>query len=212
MAKNVLYFGSKSKPRRMLLEEAQIPFTIVEQEADESQCDWGLPLSQLVMSIALHKMEHVILPNGNNEGDICFVLTADTMSHDKTGKIHGKPVDRADAISKIKAAREGSFLCTAFCLERRVWQSGKWVKQERIADVVSADFIYYVADEWIDYYLERTPFLDVSGAIAVENFGNQFLKTVNGSYSTIIGLPLFEVRNALEKLDFYHNIYKDLHD
>lgn len=208
MIKNILYFGSKSKPRRMLLEEAQIPFTVIDQDADESQCDWGLPLPQLVMSIALHKMKHVILPDGNKEGDICFVLTADTMSHDKTGKIHGKPVDRADAITKIKAAREGSFLCTAFCLERCIWQSGEWVKQERIADVVSADFIYYVADEWIDYYLERTPFLDVSGAIAVENFGNQFLKTVNGSYSTIIGLPLFELRNALEKLGFFEDIHE----
>jgi len=200
---NILYFGSKSKPRRMLLEEAQIPFIVVDQNADEAQCDWGLPLQQLVLSIALYKMQHVILPDGNEEGAICFVLTADTMSHDKTGKIHGKPVDRADAISKIKAARQGSFLCTAFCLDRKVWQSGKWVTQERIADIVSADFIYYVADEWIDYYLERTPYLDVSGAIAVENFGNQFLKTVNGSYSTIIGLPLFEIRQALEKLGFY---------
>ncbi len=199
-----LYFGSKSQPRRTLLEEAQIPFIVVDQDADESQCDWGLPLQQLVLSIALYKMQHVILPDGKYEGDICFVLTADTMSHDKTGKIHGKPIDRDDAISKIKAARDGSFLCTAFCLDKKIWQSGKWEIQERVADIVSAEFIYYVADKWIDYYLERTPFLDVSGGIAVENFGNQFLKTINGSYSTVIGLPLFEIRQALEELGFYH--------
>jgi septum formation protein len=203
-ANHILYFGSKSKPRRTLLEEARIPFIVVDQDADETLCDWGLPLPQLVLSIALYKMQHVILPDGKYEGDICFVLTADTMSHDKTGKIHGKPVDRDDAISKIKAARDGSFLCTAFCLDKKMWQSGKWEIQERVADIVSAEFIYYVADEWIDYYLERTPYLDVSGGIAVENFGNQFLKTVNGSYSTIIGVPLFEVRNALEKLEFYN--------
>lgn len=200
---NILYFGSKSKPRRMLLEEAQIPFIVVDQDADETKCDWGLPLPQLVLSIALYKMQHVLLPEGKHEGDICFVLTADTMSHDATGKIHGKPVDRDDAIAKIKAARDGSFLCTSFCLDRKMWQSGKWVTQERVANIISANFIYYVADEWIDYYLERTPYLDVSGGIAVENFGNQFLKTVNGSYSTIIGLPLFEIRQALEQLGFY---------
>jgi septum formation protein len=203
MSNHILYFGSKSKPRRMLLEEAQIPFIVVEQEADESRCDWTLPLPQLVLSIALYKMQHVVLPDGKHEGDICFVLTADTMSHDKAGKINGKPVDRADAIAKIQAARDGSFLCTAFCLERRVWQNNQWITQVHATDIVSADFIYYVADEWIDYYLDRTPFLDVSGAIAVENFGNQFLKTVNGSYSTIIGLPLFELREALEKFSFF---------
>jgi septum formation protein len=203
MSKNVLYFGSKSQSRRMLLEESQIPFVVVSQDADESQCDWGLPLPQLVASIALHKMEHVILPDGTQEGDICYVLTADTMSHDKTGKIHGKPVDRADAIAKIKATAQGSFLCTAFCLDRRVWRNNIWIVDERITDIVSAEFMFIVPDSWIDIYLEKTPFLDVSGGIAVEKYGNQFLKMVQGSYSTIIGLPLFEVREALEKLGFF---------
>lgn len=203
MSKNILYFGSKSQSRRMLLAESKINFIVVGQNADEAQCDWTLPLPQLVMSIALHKMEHVILPHGEQEGDECFVLTADTMSHDKMGTIHGKPVDRNDAVSKIKAAREGSFLCTAFCLDKKVWRAGEWQLQERVTDVVSAEFVYYVSDEWIDTYLENTPYLDVSGAIAVELYGNQFLKNVNGSYSTIIGLPLFEVRLALEKLGFF---------
>lgn len=213
MVKNVLYFGSKSQSRRMLLEESQIPFITVNQDADESLCDWGLPLPQLVLSIALYKMQHVILPDGKHEGDRCFVLTADTMSHDKMGVVHGKPVDRADAVAKIKATAAGSFLCTGFCLDRKVWRpalqslgevgKGAWVIEERIADVVSAEFMFVVPDNWLDIYLEKTPFLDVSGGIAVEKFGNQFLKMVQGSYSTIIGLPLFEVREALEKLGFF---------
>ena len=203
MTKNILYIGSKSQPRKMLLEEAKIPFIVVEQDANETQCDWSLPLAQLVLSIALYKMQHVILPLGKTEGEICFVLTADTMSHDKTGKINGKPVDREDAIEKIKAARAGSFLCTAFCLDKKIWRNGVWEIEERIADIVFAEFLYVVDDEWIDYYLEHTPYLDVSGAIAVEKFGNQFLKSVHGSYSTIIGLPLFEIRQALDRLGFF---------
>jgi predicted house-cleaning NTP pyrophosphatase (Maf/HAM1 superfamily) len=125
------------------------------------------------------------------------------MSYDKTGKIQAKPIDRNDAISKIRAAREGSFLCTGFCLDKKVWQGGSWNIIERIADVISAEFIYYVPEHWLDYYLNNTPFLAVSGAIAVEKFGNQFLKRVHGSYSTIIGLPIFEVRQGLEKLGFF---------
>jgi len=203
MPKNILYFGSKSQSRRMLLEESQIPFVVVDQDADETKCDWGLPLPQLVLSIALYKMQHVILPDGKHEGDICYVLTADTMSHDKMGVIHGKPVDKQDAIAKIKASADGSFLCTAFCLDRKVWKNSEWVIEERIADVVSAEFIFLVPSHWIDIYLEKTPYLDVSGGMAIEKYGNQFLKTVQGSYSTIIGLPLFEVREALEKLKFF---------
>ena len=203
MTKNILYFGSKSQSRRMLLEESQIPFVTVDQNADESQCDWGRPLPQLVLSIAIYKMQHVILPEGTHEGQVCYVLTADTMAHDAKGVIHGKPVDRADAIAKIKAAAEGSLLCTAFCLDKKVWESGAWVIEDRVADIVFAEFSFTVPDNWLDIYLEKTPYLDVSGGIAVEKFGNQFLKTVQGSYSTIIGLPLFEVREALEKLGFF---------
>src|SRR5579872_3966450 len=105
MSKHILYFGSKSQSRRMLLEESQIPFTVVDQNADELQCDWTLPLPQLVLSIALYKMQHVVLPNGTHDNDVCFVLTADTMSHDRMGVIHEKPTSRSDAINKIKAAR-----------------------------------------------------------------------------------------------------------
>jgi len=203
MNNKVLYFGSKSQSRRMLLEESQIPFVVVEQDANESLCDWTLPLPQLVLTIALYKMQHVVLPSGCYEGDICFVLTADTMSHDKMGKIHGKPVDRTDATEKIKAAAQGSFLCTGFCVDKKIWRSGAWHIEDRVANVVLAEFLFIVPEEWIDVYLEKTPFLDVSGGIAVEKYGNQFLKTVSGSYSTIIGLPLFEVRQALEKLGFF---------
>jgi len=201
--KHILYFGSKSQSRRFLLEESRIPFVSVEQDADEAQCDWTLPLPELVLSIALHKMNHVVLPPGQKEGDICFVLTADTMSHDKEGVIHGKPVSRDDAIAKIKAARHGSFLCTGFCIDKKVWDTGAWHTQDRIDNVVSSEFIFDVPDCWIDTYLNTIPFLDVSGGMAVEYYGNQFLKTVAGSYSTIIGLPMFEVRQALERLGFF---------
>jgi len=40
------------------------------------------------------------------------------------------------------------------------------------------------------------------GAGMVEGFGASFLKSINGSYSAVIGLPLFELRDALKKLDF----------
>src|SRR5436190_7364611 len=146
--KNILYFGSKSQSRRMLLDEAQIPYIVVEQNADETACDWGLPLPQLVLSIALYKMQHVILPNGIHNEDICFVLTADTMSHDKTGKINGKPIDKDDALAKMRSARDGSFLCTAFCLDKKIWRNEKWEIVERIANVVSSEFIYYVPERW----------------------------------------------------------------
>ncbi len=200
--KNVLLLGSTSQSRQQLLKEAQIPFQLVEQRADESQCDWGLPLQQLVEQIALHKMDHVILPAGK-EGEHCFVLTADTLSQDKEGTVQGKPADHADAVAKIKAARDGSRICTSFCLDKRVWRNGSWEIDKHIHRSVSAEYHFIVPDEWIDTYLEKSIGLSCSNAIAVEWYGAQFLKTVHGSFSTIVGLPMFELREALTELGFF---------
>jgi len=47
-----IYFGSSSQSRQKLLRHARIPFTLVKQSADESKCDWNLPLSDVVKNIA----------------------------------------------------------------------------------------------------------------------------------------------------------------
>jgi septum formation protein len=201
--KHTLLLGSKSPSRHMLLNEAQIPFILVNQDADERQCGWALPLPQLVATIARHKMEHVVLPAGKHTGDRCFVLTADTLSQDLDGAIHGKPDDKADAINKIKSARNGSRLSTAFCLDRRVWNGNAWSVDARIEQVVNAEYSFALPDEWIDIYFEKSLGLNTAGAIAAEGFGAQFLRVVHGSYTTIIGLPMYEVREALQKLGFF---------
>lgn len=199
---HILYLGSKSPSRRMLLDMAKIPYAVVGQDADETKCDWSLPLQKVVESIAQYKMEHVILPAGYERDEQCFVLTADTLSEDAKGIISGKPSSRDDAISKIKTARNGMTTGTAFCIERRSWQKKAWVSERRILRYVQAKYEFIVPDESIEEYLDNTG-MQGTQAIAVEAYGAQFLKSVQGSYSTIVGLPLFEVRQALEELGFF---------
>lgn len=203
--KTKLLLGSQSVSRQMLLNEARIPFELIGQYADEAQCDWGLPLKQAVVSIAQHKMNHVIMPEGC-DGDIRFVLTADTLSVDAQGILNGKPKDLEDAINKIRLNRGIVHeLATAFCLERKVFTDGQWRTQARIDRVVGASYIFDIPDEWLSIYLKKTIALKASGAVAVEQFGSQFLKSITGSYTTIIGLPLFELREALTELGFYQS-------
>lgn len=200
--KHTLLLGSKSFSRKKLLQDSKIPFSIVDQDADEAVCDWALPLQKIVESIALQKMAHVIMPRGT-EGQIAFVLTADTLSQDLDGTINGKPVDRLDAIEKIKRARQGSRLSTAFCIERKIYKNNAWHTDKRIVQCVDAAYIFAIPDDWIDRYLENSIALNCANAIAIEEYGMQFLKMVDGSYSSIVGLPLFEVREALGELGFF---------
>jgi len=217
--KNILYVASQSPSRQQLLREAQIPFELIGQTADEAACDWGLPLHKLVASIAQYKMEHADL-SGIDRGKEIFVLTADTLSQNDQpsliqavrlgklrrtgdGAIQGKPKDRADAIEKIKEARGGTRLCTGFCLDKKAWRDGGWQTIERIEEVVHARYKFIIPDEWIETYLDKSPGLNCSNAIAVEQYGGQFLKEVQGSYTAIVGLPVYEVREALTKLGFF---------
>lgn len=200
---HTLYLASQSASRKELLDAAQIPFVVLPQSADEKACDWNQPLGELVCVIARHKMDNLVLPKKASNQQEIFVLTADTLSQDRDGTLQGKPVDRADARTKIIAARAGSQLATAFCLDRYAWQNNDWQRIMRIERCVYASYFFDVPDQWIDIYLERSMGLVASNAIAVEGYGAQFLRMVEGSYSTIVGLPMFELRQALEEIGFF---------
>ena len=199
---NILLLGSKSASRQMLLNQMDIPFVLIDQDADETACDWTLPFEQVVSSIARHKMNQVIMPAVQDKQEV-FVLTADTLSQTINGSISGKPTNKENAIAKLKEARKGMRTGTAFCLEKRIYTFEQWQIVDRIEQFVDARYKFNVPDHWIDRYLENAAGFSSSGAIAIEEYGLQFLESVNGSYTAIIGLPLFELRLALEKIGFF---------
>lgn len=214
--KRVLFLGSNSPSRQQLLRQAQIPFQVIGHVADESACEVpGISFQKLVTSIALAKMDHVNLGALTEHEDTCFILTADTMCMTKSGVIQGKPADLAESIGMIKDARVGASVGTAFCLDKRQFvdaapdgvqherRPGQWQVVKRIQKFVSTDYVFNVPDAWLEKYLAISPGLQAAGAISVEEFGDQFLQVVHGSYSNIIGLPMYELRTALEDIGFY---------
>jgi len=200
---HVLLLASKSYSRQMLLRNALIPFLVIAQEADETSCDWTLPLGEVVLSIARLKMQHAIVPLGEKENDICFVLTADTLIEDVYGHKQGKPIDLEDAYKKIEILKQGAKLATGFCVVKNQWNGQKWVGIAQEEGVVFTDYTIIIPDKWKKQYFANTIALQCAGSHAGEDFGMQFMKYLNGSYSGALGLPLFELRESLEKLGFY---------
>ncbi len=203
MSKHVLLLGSTSQSRQMLLKEALIPFEVVGHGADEDTVDRSLPFDQLLQEIARLKMDHVVLPGAGLEGEFIFILTADSMGKDANGNVHGKPKNEEAAREKIRALAKKSTTGTAFCIDKRVFKNGQWVLEKRIEKCVLSQYEFVVPENWIDRYLRHSWAMIASGAIAIELYGNQFLKSVDGSYSAIVGLPMAEVREALEELCFF---------
>jgi septum formation protein len=199
----ILFLGSSSAIRQQLLKEMGINFHAVSHQAREESCYWGLPLEQLAPTIALAKMESLLLPKNLQDGTY-FVLTADSIAADQHGRLYAKPADRADAVQMIKALRGSGRVATAFCLDKKQLKNGSWQNEVRILKTAIAAYEFHMPDDWINRYLDATPhYQSICGGLTIEGFGAQFLQSVDGSYSTILGLPVYQVREALEQLGFY---------
>ncbi len=203
--KKHIYLASSSRARRELLATMDIPFTVIEQQATEKVRTAGRTFSEQLLAIAEQKMAHVVMPSVTEiQGLIAYVLVADTMGCDLQGRVHGKPKDREDARDKIKALRDGGIVGTAFCMAKKVWQDNAWHGIDEISHYIETKYTMDLPDEWIESYLDHTPdYLSISGAITIEGYGAQFIKTIDGSYSSVLGLPMAEVREALEELGYF---------
>jgi septum formation protein len=203
--KKRLFLASGSAGRRALLADAGIPFEVVDQDADESQVSLDAPLKTVVQNLAELKMDHVIFPRDIQPDQEIVIITADTLTVGPDGRFLGKPTSREHAVEMIRGHRGRSTLTgTGFCVEKRICVRDRWVAKTRILGYSEGYCRFEVGDEHIDFYLDRIPFLTVSGAVALGAgyFSHQFVQEIKGSYASIIGLPLFEVRHALQAVGF----------
>ncbi len=206
---NILYLASRSKTRQNLLKKSHIPFIALDQNICEPDLNHELSIEDNLKNIVLSKINQVKLsffnPNIVDQG-YKFVLAADTLGQDFNNKISGKPKDYDDAVLMLKSLKNKINVCaTAFVLDKRIYNlnTNSWMVVNRITRVVKSEYIFNISDNYIDYYIKNSMALQASGSITIEDIGMQFLKCINGSYSSILGLPLFELREELEKLNFF---------
>jgi septum formation protein len=188
----------------LLLQQSKIPFQILDQHADEAVCKVGLTLVKLVQEIAKQKMSHVVLPHVE-QNTVIFVLTADTLCQDQNGNIIGKPESRAHAHEMIRSCRQGFTAITGFCIEKKLWNGQQWQLLGTALQSVSSTFVVDIPDELIDFHIDLMGSMNSAGGATIEDFGMQFVKSIHGSYTNVLGLPLYEVRQELLKLGFIFN-------
>lgn len=206
MSSDILYLASRSLGRRMLLQEAGIDFMLLDHESDENLNYDGLLFKEYVLSIAKHKMEETSLPALDKvDKDYIFVLTADTLVRaPKLNLILTKPKDKQEAKSMLALERNGPIeVATAFCLAKYQKSDEGWQKEALVEAASLSTIEFYVDDSLEDTYFKNYPFvLNCAGAGSIEAFGGACLKSIDGSYSGVIGLPLYELFQALKQLNF----------
>ncbi|NNE13807.1 MAG: septum formation protein Maf [Saprospiraceae bacterium] len=186
LGNNKLILSSGSPRRQNLLKEAQIDFELRVIETDESFPD-ALAIDQVAGYIAQKKAEahqEIIQPHE-------IVLTADTVVC-KENIIYGKPKSKEEALEMLLAfSNDTHEVYTGVCL----FSKEKMMTKSFLSEVTFAP----ISKDEVLYYIELDNPMDKAGAYGIQDWiGMCKVKSINGSYTNIMGLPVPQVVEMLE--------------
>jgi septum formation protein len=186
MATDFIYLASGSSRRRELLQQIGVPYRLIDTAVDETTLKDEAPLAY-VSRVAAAKANAGWQARGE-PGD-APVLAADTAVV-LDASILGKPRDRGDALEMLgKLSGRSHEVLTAVALRTA---AGLDCRVSR--SVVT--FRGIDAAEASAYWDTGEP-RDKAGAYAIQGRAAIFIADLRGSYSGVMGLPLFETAELL---------------
>lgn len=180
--------ASSSPRRRELLSQAGIQFTIVVSGCDETPLP-NESAREMVERLALVKAQAV----AERESD-AFVVGADTTVF-IDGEALGKPESFEEAarmLTKIGGRTHEVWGGTA------IVHRGKGIA--RVWSHVTKVTMVPLSRETITWYVQSGEPMDKAGAYAIQGLGLQFVESVEGSYSNVVGLNISELVQVLQEL------------
>ena len=183
-----LILASASPRRRQLLLGLDLPVEVTSTDVDETP-PAGMAHELVAEHLAVKKAEAY---NGPLDADHVLITADTTVLVD--GHLLNKPADAAEARSMLAMlAGRTHKVITGVCLRTRN-------SRVSFSDVAEVTFAPLTAEE-IAYYVERhTPF-DKAGAYGVQDWiGYVAVERINGSFYTVMGLPLHRVYATLKEL------------
>lgn len=128
-----------------------------------------------------------------------LVLAADTIVV-CGGKILGKPTDAHDARAMLaKLSGRKHKVITAIALMDSNNKNN--IKCKSITTKVK---FKQLSQEDIDSYIKSDEWNDKAGGYAIQGLAGKFVKSIQGSYSNVVGLPLYETANMLAGFGYKH--------
>lgn len=190
-----LILASRSPRRAELLAQVAVPFKVFAQDIDETPAVGEAPLDyaeRMAREKALAARDamasHAAL------GDIWF-LGADTavvLDED----IMGKPVNEADARGMLARLSDRTHRVLSAVALVPGADTGS---EPRVLADVSITLVTFTAltDADLDDYLASREPWDKAGAYGIQGLAARFVRRIEGSYSGVVGLPLFETCRLL---------------
>ncbi len=195
---NEIYLASRSPRRLELLQQMGIACkTVLLREDNNRARDVDeTPLASenpfiYVERMAKMKAEIGVLRSRQRALPSMPLLGADTIVV-FNGTIFGKPVDAADAKRMLKllsGTRHEVLTCVAVTDGKQMLHD-TCVSRVRFRDLVESE---------IDAYIASGEPMGKAGAYAIQGLGGIFVERLEGSYSGVMGLPLFETSMLLSR-------------
>lgn len=180
--------ASASPRRRELLAAAGQSFDVVPSAFDEDERRGDESARAFALRLARSKGEEV---SRRRQGR--WILAADTIVV-AGDVVLGKPRDDGDARAMLASLSDREHrVITAFVL---LDPEGQVVTSEAIETTVA--FRCLSRDE-MDAYLSTGEASDKAGAYAIQGGAAGFVRSLSGSYSNVVGLPLEAVERALRE-------------
>lgn len=186
-----LILASSSPRRRQLLENLGLSIQVIKPDIEELRKPGETP-EDYVKRNCMEKAEAVVdLQGVAGSGEKRIVLAADTIVV-LDGQVLEKPVDRDEAFSMLsQLSGRVHDVYTAFCLLRATDHMSH-------VELVKTKVQFRVlTPSEINTYIESGEPMDKAGAYGIQEIGAGLVKSLDGSYTNVVGLPLAEVIEAL---------------
>ncbi|NSL53625.1 Maf family protein [Uliginosibacterium aquaticum] len=193
-----IYLASRSPRRRELLHQIGVEFDTLtfrappRDDADVSEAVLpGEDAETYVQRVACAKADGALRRLGWRSLRPQPVLSADTTL-DLDGEIIGKPDDETHAVAILRQLSGRS---------HRVLTAVAVADASRMEHSLSVSTVHFrpLDDEDIRRYIASGEPFDKAGAYGIQGRAASFIREISGSYTGIMGLPLFETSELLRK-------------
>lgn len=189
-----LVLASGSPRRRELLTALEFKFEILTTDVDESAPHTDAP-PDFALRLAVEKANAAYAiwsANADPSAPPPVIIAADTIVV-LGGEILGKPTDCADAAAMLgRLSGRTHTVITGLAIQTGPQEV--WAECDR-TDVTFRE----LSKDAIDRYVATGSAQDKAGAYGVQETGKEFIESVQGDLSNVIGLPLGLLRRGLRE-------------
>ncbi|MGP9545499.1 Maf family protein [Psychrobacter sp. AOP7-B1-25] len=214
-----IILASGSPRRRELLERAQLDFTILSVDIDETPLDNESPAEYIERMVAtkadaaIQKLSETSQADHDSLTSPFIILTSDTIGVLSDGKtVLVKPVDRehaysmwqhmSDNVHEVWTAVQATQVQLSPIAEPSTSKTitpFQIINQQRITERTEVTFIPLTTQMMSDYWDSGEP-TDKAGGYGIQGLGAAWVSRINGSYTSVVGLPLAQTLALIKKM------------